>query len=337
MATLAHGEAESSADFCWRVLAAVSRSFAVVIRELPPPLNEAVMLSYLLCRIADSFEDSSLRLAERRAQLLRLPLFLTRESKAEDFPVESVPGVYRELMSRPDAVFERYRGLDSAAQTAIHACVAEMCEGMSEWTGSTIETIEHQNRYCYYVAGVVGQLLTELFHIYGMVRRAVRDRLMQHAVPFGLALQKINILRDVRQDMHEGRCYWPEQLLLRHHTNREQLLIPGRSEPALAVIEELVQDVVPYCGRALRYIELLPAGQFRLRSFCAIPLFMATATARACRGNPDVVLADAPVKISRSEARHIVLRSRTMAWCNPYLRHWYGQDLKSLTNGAPQL
>ena len=74
MATVAHSEpAESAAQFCWRVLADVSRSFAVVIRELPHPLNDAVMVSYLLCRIADSVEDSSLPLTEKQNQLRRLP------------------------------------------------------------------------------------------------------------------------------------------------------------------------------------------------------------------------------------------------------------------------
>jgi farnesyl-diphosphate farnesyltransferase len=162
------------------------------------------------------------------------------------------------------------------------------------------------------------------------VSRATADQLANHAVEFGLALQKINILRDVRADMQEGRCYWPEELMQKHGTSRAELLDPMRTHAALAVMEDLVQDVVPYCARALHYIELLPATRFKLRSFCAIPLFMATATARVCRGNADVVLADTAVKITRPEAKSIVLRSKLLGWCNWYLRRWFERDVAEL-------
>lgn len=323
--------AESATAFCQRVLSDVSRSFAVVIRELPAPLNDAVMVSYLLCRIADSVEDSSLPINDKQAQLRHLPAVLDDPAAAESFVLYSVPEIYRELMSRAEAVFECYRTLAPRARTAVHACVAEMCDGMSQWTGRTIETVEDQDRYCYYVAGVVGKLLTELFYVYGLVGRILRDQLAEHAVEFGLALQKINILRDVRADMQEGRSYWPEALLRKHGTSRAELLDPMRCQSALGVIDDLVHDAIPYCAHALHYIELLPITKLKLRSFCAIPLFMATATARVCHDNPDVVLADAPVKISRHEARTIVLRSKLMGWCNPYLRDWFRRDVSQLS------
>lgn len=333
MATVAHPEpAESPAQFCWRVLADVSRSFAVVIRELPHPLNDAVAVSYLLCRIADSIEDSSLPLSQKQAQLRRLPTVLDKPESGEAFVPSSISHAYHELMERPEAVFEMYRTLIPPARVAIHACVTEMSGGMAEWTGRTIDTLEHQNRYCYYVAGVVGKLLTEVFYIYGQVGRQVADQLAIHAVEFGLALQKINILRDVRADMQEGRCYWPDELMRKHGVGRSTLLEPTNAEAALAVIDDLVRDVRPYCARALRYIELLPTSRLKLRSFCAIPLFMATATARVCRGNVDVVLSDSPVKIARAEAKKIVLRAKLMGWCNAYLRKWFTADVSSLVD-----
>ncbi len=331
VATVAHpGPAETAAQFCWRVLADVSRSFAVVIRELPHPLSDAVAVSYLLCRIADSVEDSSLPLAQKQAQLRRLPAVLDDPLRSEAFAPQTIGGTYRELLSRPEAVFETYRALEPRARAAIHACVAEMCGGMAEWTGRTIETVGDQDRYCYYVAGVVGKLLTELFWVYGLVSRQVADRLAAHAVEFGLALQKINILRDVRSDLEEGRCYWPEELMRKHGTGRESLLDPARSQAALAVMDDLISNVVPYCVRAVQYIELLPAARFKLRSFCAIPLFMATATARVCQGNADVVLAGEPVKITRAEAKRIVLKAKLMGWSNAYVRRWFRRDVAQL-------
>src|SRR5690348_3068614 len=103
------------------------------------------MVSYLLCRIADSLEDSSLPLASKQEQLRRLPGVLGSESGHERFAIDTVPGVYRELLARPEAVFETYRSLIQPARAAIYACVAEMCDGMAQWTGRTIRTIEDQD------------------------------------------------------------------------------------------------------------------------------------------------------------------------------------------------
>ena len=94
------------------------------------------------------------------------------------------------------------------------------------------------------------------------------------------------------------------------------------------------EPVRAYFAAALEYIELLPRSELRLRSFCAIPLFMATATARVCRNNPDVFLADEPVKIPRSEAKRIVLRSKMFGWWNGYLRKWYRQDIELLASAS---
>ena len=323
---------EEAQQFCWRVLPNVSRSFAAVIRQMPPGAADAVMVSYLLCRVADSIEDSSLPLAEKQLRLRRFPPQVEQRGHVPQFAVSSIAPVYRELLSRPEAVFVCYRGLNEEARAAILDCVQEMSDGMAEWTARTIVTIADQDSYCYYVAGVVGKLLTRLFRIYGMVSRELEVELAKRAMQFGLALQKVNILRDVRADMQEGRCYWPEELMRKHSLDAQHLLDPAQTARAVLVLNDLIADVQPYFAAALEYIELLPRTQLRLRSFCAIPLFMATATARVCRSNPDVFLADEPVKIPRSEAKRIVARSKMFGWSNAYLQRWFRSDLAALAS-----
>ncbi|MEF9674349.1 squalene/phytoene synthase family protein, partial [Pseudomonas sp. PCH446] len=45
----------------------VSRSFALTIPQLPPPLNTAMTTAYLLCRIADTIEDDpALSIADKQ-------------------------------------------------------------------------------------------------------------------------------------------------------------------------------------------------------------------------------------------------------------------------------
>ncbi len=306
---------------CWAILPRVSRSFALVIRWLPRRLDDAVMVSYLLCRIADTIEDSSRPPAVKRRLLAGFAAGL--DAGRPEIPEDGYPEEYRCLMSRADAVLECYRALPPAARDVIRARVEEMCGGMSCWCDQEIRTLRDQDEYCYYVAGLVGLMLTELFLAYGHITERDAEELRPLAVPFGLALQKVNILRDLRADLLEGRCYWPSEILARHGLSARTILLPENLKGALGAMRELVQDHWAYLWKALRYLMLLPMGQFRLRIFCAIPLFMAEATIRFCEGNPAVFLGPRPVKIPGLQVRGIVMRALSLGACNAYLRSWF--------------
>ncbi|MGJ3241866.1 MAG: phytoene/squalene synthase family protein [Opitutales bacterium] len=67
-----------------------------------------------------------------------------------------------------------------------------------------IQTYEELELYCYYVASVVGLMMS---HIFGL--SDVKG--VQQAVEMGVAMQLTNILRDVREDWHMGRIYLPAE------------------------------------------------------------------------------------------------------------------------------
>ena len=46
-------------EFCRALLPHVSRTFAISVPCLPPPLDRQVTVAYLLCRLADTIEDST--------------------------------------------------------------------------------------------------------------------------------------------------------------------------------------------------------------------------------------------------------------------------------------
>ncbi|HZE99034.1 MAG TPA: phytoene/squalene synthase family protein [Planctomycetota bacterium] len=306
---------------CWQILPLVSRSFAMVIRWLPRGLDDAVMVSYLLCRIADTLEDSVRDVAEKRRQLARFAE--TLDEGRPEIPLDAFPATYLCLMTKTDDVLAAYRALSAPVRTIIRARVQEMCQGMSKWADRPIVTFADQNEYCYYVAGLVGLMLTDLFHATGNVSDRDRAQLTPLAVDFGLALQKVNILRDLREDLQEDRCYWPSEVMARHGVTEETILSPEKVDASLAVMADMVEEHWDYLETALRYLTMLPMAQFRLRIFCAIPLFMAVATVRRCEGNPAVFLGPKPVKIPRRQARAILVRSLSLGTCNNYLQSWY--------------
>jgi len=306
---------------CWQILPDVSRSFAMVIRWLPRGLDDAVMISYLLCRIADTLEDSVREVGEKRRQLARFAD--TLDEGRPEIPLDAFPATYLCLMTRTDDVLAAYRALPGHARAIIRSRVREMCEGMAKWSDRPIVTFADQNDYCYYVAGLVGLMLTDLFHSYGHVSDRDKALLTPLAVDFGLALQKVNILRDLREDLLEDRCYWPSEVMGRHGVDAGSILKPEHVDASLAVMRDMVDEHWSYLEAALRYLTLLPMSAFRLRIFCAIPLFMAVATIRRCEGNSVVFLGPRPVKIPRRQARAILVRSLSLGTCNNYLQSWY--------------
>jgi len=63
--------------------------------------------------------------------------------------------------------------------------------------------------YCYVVAGIVGEMLTELFLVDHAVLAPVALRLRRRSRFFGEGLQLVNILKDAASDATEGRVYLP--------------------------------------------------------------------------------------------------------------------------------
>ena len=83
-----------------------------------------------------------------------------------------------------------------------------MASGMSEFqqldTSAGLKNLRELDRYCYVVAGVVGEMLTELFCDYSNEIKKRRDELLPLAISFGQGLQMTNILKDVWEDLGRG-------------------------------------------------------------------------------------------------------------------------------------
>ncbi len=73
----------------------------------------------------------------------------------------------RELITQTAAVIRITHSFNTAQRAAMARCVSIMAEGMVFYQGQeTLDGVENQaamDRYCYYVAGVVGEMLTTLF------------------------------------------------------------------------------------------------------------------------------------------------------------------------------
>jgi len=206
------------------LLEKTSRTFALSIPVLPEPTRREVMIAYLLFRIADTFEDASHWSPENRIEALgefgRLLQEYSRP-EAERLAAKWVAaGIsshagYRELMEDVPFVLESFFGLSPDAVEPVRAHVLRSAEGMAGYVGRTragslvLTDLEDLKTYCYFVAGIVGEMLTELFLRGRPELSGKAAYLRERASTFGEALQLVNILKDSAGDAAEGRTYLP--------------------------------------------------------------------------------------------------------------------------------
>jgi farnesyl-diphosphate farnesyltransferase len=257
-----------------QLLIATSRTFALAIPLLPEPSRREVTISYLLFRIADTFEDAASWPRPSRIEALeRFGRLLDRPSPAEvaevsrfwaaEVPCEQ-PG-YRDLLAEIPFVLDSFFALSPAAVDLIREHTLRTIRGMAGFVARTSDAGELRlvdvpdlQDYCYVVAGIVGELLTELFLLERPGLAPAATALRERARPFGEGLQLVNILKDSASDAREGRRYLPEDV--------------DRSE-VLALARRDLRDAVEYV------LALQQAGAERgIVAFNALPVRLALAT-----------------------------------------------------------
>jgi farnesyl-diphosphate farnesyltransferase len=315
------------------VLPAVSRTFALSIRVLPGPLGRAVLAAYLLCRIADTLEDEPTLPAKEKAVLLdELALCFEDSSAADAFPslVENLTGdaAHVRLAQNTDLVFVLYRSLPVGTQIHVRRWVSEMILGMRKFVllyphGIRIQSLEEYKEYCYYVAGTVGYLLTDLWHEHAP---SIGDRqykvLREKCRAFAEALQTVNILKDVATDAEqENSIYIPEDLLRLHGSSHATILAPERLLGTREALATLVQLAWHDLEGARSYLLLIPRRAVPIRLFCVLPLLFAYATLRDLTRTPHALARREVVKISRREVKSltmigflVILSNRGLGW-----------------------
>jgi farnesyl-diphosphate farnesyltransferase len=319
-------------------LQGVSRTFALTIPVLPAGLREVVGNAYLLCRIADTIEDDpDLSFADKRAFSERFVAVVEGREDAPSFarglrgrisPEATV--AEKDLVAHAPVVIGLTHGFNPAQRAALTRCIRIMADGMVHYQGQeTLDGLPDQaamDRYCYYVAGVVGEMLTELFCDYSPEIAQRRAELMPLAVSFGQGLQMTNILKDIWEDRTRGACWLPRDLFEARGLRLSEIL-PGEWRPAYTDgIGHLVGVTHGHLRRALAYTLLLPPREVGIRKFCLWALGMAVLTLRRINAQRSFSRGE-EVKISRRCVRGTILATSAAADLDGVLRVFF--DLAS--------
>lgn len=205
------------------LLQKTSRTFALSIPLLPDSLQHSVGVAYLLFRIVDTIEDElPCSIEERKRALLTIadrfeedPRILREVLGGLEFDSKSIQnGGYTELLDCTSILVEAYETLDTKERSPIGFHLVRTCRGMASYLGRDLSdgSIEDLKEYCYIVAGIVGEMLTDLFVAHDEHLRPMLDALREDSTAFGEGLQLVNIIRDSADDVHAGRCYLPRSI-----------------------------------------------------------------------------------------------------------------------------
>lgn len=318
--------------FCELVLPAVSRTFAIGIRVLPGDLGRAVLTSYLICRLADTVEDAPGMRSDEKAPLFEALLAcFDGQAEADRFPAlaAAVTGdpAHLALVRHADLVFAYFLTLPAPTRVVVRHWVTEMVTGMRKFVelypdGIRIQTLDEFREYCYYVAGTVGYLLTDLWreHVPGVSEARYR-RLRERCRAFGEGLQTVNILKDVAHDARvENSIYVPEELLRAHGSGHAAILAAERVPESRRALARLIELAWADLDDASRYLLLLPRRAVAARLFCALPLLYAHATLRELVGSSAMLRPGGGVKISRREVKALLVAGALVVGSNGLVR-----------------
>lgn len=249
------------------ILKSVSRSFYLSLRFLPKGFREPTSVGYLLARLSDTIADAGDELVGARQEMLEA--FMNAVCTGENAHLSAITEI--KGVSEGEAVLLQKSGgcLDALAklpewqQRAVRHVVGIITEGQS-WDLTRfkkdgvvrLEKDEELRHYTYQVAGCVGEFWTELGFGLGEFSRVDRKQMDEWGQSFGRALQLINILRDVPEDLRNGRCYLPGEAQV-----TSEILLEDRERwiaEAHAGLDDAERYAESLLGKRMRFATILP-------------------------------------------------------------------------------
>jgi phytoene synthase len=178
-------------ELCREITKASAGNFYYGIRLLPRERRLALCCVYAFARRVDDVADGTLPAAEKTRVLARVRASLASLGESDDPQLQALGEVARRFPIPLDS----FRDLIDGAEVDV--------------SGTEYATFDELLVYCRRVAGSIGRLSVGVFGARDL------ERAGQLGDDLGVALQLTNILRDVREDWHNGRVYLPREDLER--------------------------------------------------------------------------------------------------------------------------
>ncbi|QAY68374.1 squalene/phytoene synthase family protein [Paenibacillus protaetiae] len=236
------------------MLQQTSRTFFIPISRLEQGLKEAVGAAYLCMRAIDEIEDHEQIPDHLKTELLYGVHDTIKASPSVSDGIKNLLAPHKDILPAVSLRLPEWMQLcPSSIMETVNHYTAKMSKLMADWVGKkwTIRTEEDLDGYTYSVAGLVGEMLSDLWMWYD---KTDSDR--EKAVAFGRGLQAVNILRNRKEDLERGVDFFPDGWGM-----KEMLAYTRRN---LKLADEYTKE-----------LKKGPA-----KDFCKIPLALAHATVK---------------------------------------------------------
>lgn len=316
----------TSDDVTRGLLRSVSRTFYLSVRILPADLRETMGVAYLLARASDTIADcEGVPATTRLRRLMDFGTMIQGGVNSQTIAIiqrdiQPQHEGERALMAALPQVLERFGSFKPWEWKETQELLSNIIRGQS----NDLRTFPEQEHvmaladadsledYIYLVAGCVGEWWTRVaFHHNSRYSATSEHDLMPLASGFGKGLQLVNILRDIRADLRDGRCYLPADELRASGANPADLReLPSDAEP---VFNAWMAKARSYLEQGREYIRAIRPS--RIRIACYLPWRLAGQTLDLM-GMTSPLRLTRNVKVSRSDVYGTMFRSLFAAVSN---------------------
>jgi farnesyl-diphosphate farnesyltransferase len=329
----------------------VSRSFALVVLSLEEPLNTTMAAAYLICRVVDNIEDCAQPFPWKKQRFQEFHQLIEKPASAPQilavWSQESWPGLTQDesdMMGqvRGSILWEIYAKIPEGSRSIIGRWASEMADGMLrvedpdqhpllENRGGVrvLATESDYNEYCFYVAGTVGHMATELVVAHYGLAEDVAARLLATCEACARGLQKTNILKGFAEDLGRGISYLP------YTWHREADYAPlSLAGAPVEWKKKVIDDVVRELHDATEYVVALPydAAGYRMASLMSLlPAYQTLLL--AAKRHDTLFTPEHHVKISRATMAKCQWDAHSMLTDNDAVRR-YGRRLEGEIDAA---
>ena len=322
------------------LLASVSRSFSLTIHLLPERLREPISLGYLLARAQDTVADTPSVPAGSRLEHLRALLDMVKYGPDPEIlrPLgQALVGKQthdgeRALLQQLDRCLAWLETQPADDRWELRRTLARIGRAQEldllRFGDATADapkplaTAAELEEYTYLIAGCVGELWTRLCqrHLEAGWSKLGENEMLALGKRFGQGLQTVNILRDLPEDLANGRCYLPADLLAQHGLEAADL----RREPARArpLLDGLRKQAVEHLDAAWEYVQALTPR--KVRYACALPVLIGLETL-GLLAKTSPLEASERLKISRGSVAGLMASAKVGALFNPWLNRLHGK------------
>lgn len=198
-----------------------AKSFRLAANFLPEENIDDIAVLYHFCRLVDDAVD---------------------EAPTIDQAHQNLEEIEQLLQSNQSSHLDAFKSVVQKHRIPMHAIQALMegCEG--DLHPVRIQTLRELSRYCYQVAGSVGEMMSPLINV-------TSHEATQFAIDLGLGMQITNICRDVLEDAERGRVYIPANWLHDYELTLESVLQKNVGTAEIAPIINRMLATAEVCYR----------------------------------------------------------------------------------------